>query len=140
MWNTVKQAAKKTLFGEGVEKINALEQVKDEKGVTIGKNMRLDFVTGDVWIRVGCLDTEGEEEILPPKDGGKTPGKIVQKLGVVEDGATFEVDEKCTDNEKMHGVYSIWRAPSGFLVQLVRNVGYTATPAPTATTSPVKKR
>jgi|NOAtaT_7_FD_contig_111_237739_length_573_multi_8_in_0_out_0_1 hypothetical protein len=136
-FSKVQSAAKKELFGAQVERIDPLELVTDAKGVVSGANLRIDFETGDVWARVGCLDTVGEAETLPAS--GNMPAKVVDKLGVVEDGATFMVDAAATPNEKMHGIFSIWRAPKGFLVQLVRHSGVAAKAAPAARTAVLKR-
>ncbi len=136
-FSKVNSAAKKELFGTQVERIDPLELVTDSAGVVSGANLRLDYQTGEVWMKVGCLDTMGESETLPASNS--LPAKVVDKLGVVEDGATFMVDSSATDNAKMHGIFSIWRAPKGFLVQLVRHSGVAAKAAPAARTTVLKR-
>jgi hypothetical protein len=137
-FSKVTNASKKELFGELVEKIDPLKLVADAEGVKTGENLRLDYETGEVWLRVGYLDSVGESETLPAS--GNLPAKVVDKLAVVDDAATFMVDSKATPNEKMHGVFSIWRAPKGYLLQLVRHSGVAAKAAPTTVRTTVLKR
>jgi hypothetical protein len=130
-FSKVQSAGKTEIFGAEVEKIDALETVTDAKGVTVGRNLRLDFETGDVWLRVGALDNMGQQETLPAS--GNQPAKVVDKLAVVNDSVTFSVGAEHTDKETMHGTFSLWRTPKGHLIQLVRYVGLgAAKAAPTA--------
>ena len=66
MFEAIQRNEEKVKWGPSVEKIDLMSRVKTPDGKVIGENLRLDFQTGEVWIRVGCLDTQGEAKSLPP--------------------------------------------------------------------------
>lgn len=113
--------ASKALFGPEVERVEVNLVVTDSKGVEDRPNLKLDFESGAVWMKVGHLNTTGEPDVLQ-KDNGTTIE--VEKLAIIEQSSTeFEIDERHTPRKSMHGKFKLWRGPKGVVVQLIRVVG-----------------
>jgi hypothetical protein len=146
MFEAIQRNEEKVKWGPQVEKIDLMSRVKTPDGKVIGENLRLDFQTGEVWVRVGCLDTQGEGKSLP-----KTPkynGMSYDCLGVILKPESFTVSEFVKDEagndvptgapKTMWGHYSIWQAP-GELIQLIRRTNTPAAKAAETGTRPAKR-